>query len=76
LVKFGLKPTMSSSFGLSRRGCARADPVHLERLRDDAADGHPGIEGRVGILEDDLHLAPHPAQVLAAELRELLAHEA
>src|SRR4029079_18192136 len=46
-----------------------------DRLLDDVADRHPRIERRVRILEHDLHLAPHPAQVLAAERRQLLAVE-
>src|SRR5262249_28117134 len=39
------------------------DVVDLERLGDDRADGQPRVQARVGILKDDLHVAPHPAEV-------------
>ena len=35
-----------------------AEPVHDQRLADDVADLHPRVQRRVGILEDDLHVAP------------------
>ena len=54
---------------------ARADPVHDQRLADDVADRHARVERRVRVLEDDLHLAPHLAELLAAELRQLDALE-
>jgi hypothetical protein len=41
-----------------------SDPVHLERLRHDAADRHARIERRVRILEHDLHLPAHTPQIL------------
>ena len=34
-----------------------ADVVEVERLADDVADAHARVEARIGILEDDLHLA-------------------
>ena len=40
---------------------APADLVDLQRLGDDIADGHAGVQRGIGVLEDDLHL---PAQVL------------
>ena len=38
--------------------------VRLDRLGDDRADGHPRIERPVRVLEDDLHPAAHPAQLV------------
>src|SRR5438034_6764665 len=53
----------------------RSDPMHLEWLPNDAANGHSRIERCIGVLEDDLHLAPHVAQVFAADLGQLPPHE-
>src|SRR5207237_8501570 len=49
--------------------------VDLQRLANDAADGHTRIQARVWVLENHLHLATHLAQVAAAERLELLAEE-
>ena len=43
----------------------------LDRLRDGVA----GVEGRVGVLEDDLHLLPLHTELLLAHLHEVLALE-
>ena len=37
--------------------------VDLERLSDDVADRHPGVERGVGVLEDDLDVATQPAHL-------------
>ena len=37
--------------------------VDLERLTDDVADRHPGVERGVRVLEDDLDVAAHPAHL-------------
>ncbi len=34
-------------------------PVHLQRLADDVVDRHLRVQRGVGVLEDDLQLAPH-----------------
>ena len=47
----------------------------LEWLGDDIADGHPRIQGRVGVLEDHLQLAAVLPQFLAPELGEVDAVE-
>src|SRR5581483_5848208 len=47
-----------------------------DRLRDDLADGHAGIERGVGILEDHLHLLAHADHRLAVEPGEVHALEA
>ena len=39
------------------------------------ADRHARVQGRVGVLEDHLHLAAHAAQVAAAQLGQLCAAE-
>src|SRR5204863_2951467 len=52
-----------------------ADPMDDERLRNDVSDGHPRVERRIRVLEDDLHLAPHFAQLLAPDGRQLAAEE-
>ena len=49
--------------------------VNLHRLADDVANRHAGVERRVGVLEDHLHLAPHLAQLLALQLAQVLAIE-
>ena len=47
------------------------DPEVVERLRDDVADGHAGIQGRERVLEDHLQLAAVLAQLFAAQPRQL-----
>ena len=37
-----------------------ADAVNDHRLRDDLTDGHTGVQGCIGILEDELHLGAWP----------------
>ena len=54
----------------------RADPVHVERLADGLGDGAARAERRVGILEDDLHLAAPREQLLARQRRDVLARSA
>ena len=56
--------------------CAtRTGAVHDQRLRDDVADGHPRVERRVRILEDDLHVAAQFPDLASRQFRQLLAHE-
>jgi hypothetical protein len=55
---------------------AAGDAVHAEGLADDVGHGHARVERAVGVLEDDLHVAPHAAQGLALELEDGLAVEA
>ena len=55
---------------------ARADAVDGQRLGHDVADGHPRVERGIGVLEDDLHLAPKLSDLAARELRQLLTEEA
>src|SRR4029079_2447203 len=43
-----------------------SDPVRPERLGEDAAHGHAWVERRIGVLEDDLYLPSHPAELLGA----------
>src|SRR5713226_4852044 len=47
----------------------------LQRLGDDVADGHPGVERGIRVLEDDLHPLTHLAQLVAAHLGQLTALE-
>src|SRR5688500_7044447 len=49
--------------------------MHLERLRQDLADRHARVEGRVRVLEDHLHVAPEPAQLLRRVRGEIGAFE-
>ena len=51
------------------------DPVHAERLGQDLADGHPGVERAVGVLEDHLDPAPEGPEGGLVERREVLAFE-
>src|SRR5215203_2295706 len=49
--------------------------VGLQRLGDDVAYGHAGVQARVGILEDDLHVPPHAEHLLAVVTQYVLAVE-
>src|SRR5215207_2305437 len=51
------------------------ESVDRQRLVDDGADGHARVERGVGVLEDDLHVAPKRGQLGAAERRHVLALE-
>ena len=53
----------------------RHDVVDDERLRNDLSDGHAGVQGRIGVLEDELHVAAHLLELLLAHLRDVLALE-
>ena len=44
-------------------GFALGELVDLQALADDVADPHARVERGVGILKDDLHLAPGLAQL-------------
>ena len=52
-----------------------ADLVHVERLGDDLTDPLPGVERRVGILEDHHHVAAHRSHLGPAEMRDVVAVE-
>ena len=54
---------------------ARAQLVDDERLLHDVAHAHPRVERRVGILEDDLHVAARQPHPLARERQDVLAAE-
>ena len=58
-------PTRSSS-SRDPLGMIAGHLLDLQRLGDRAADGDPGIERRVRVLEDDLHLVAELPQLLAA----------
>src|SRR3712207_8851329 len=47
-----------------------ADSLDTQRLGDDVEDGHPGVERREGILEDDLHLPAKGLQLAGAQDRK------
>src|SRR5689334_20107776 len=47
--------------------------VHLQRLRDDAADVHARIERSVGVLEYHLHVLPGALHLLARERLQVLS---
>ena len=44
-------------------------------LGDDLADGHARVEGRIGILEDELHLAAHVLDLMLVHLGDIAALE-
>ncbi len=54
---------------------ARAHTVHDERLPDNVPDRHPRVQGRIGVLEHDLELAPHAPELGAVELGQLASLE-
>ena len=47
--------------------------VGQQGLGDDVPDGHPGIEGGVGVLEDHLHLAAPGLELLLGHAGDVLA---
>ena len=47
---------------------ALVEVVDIQRLTDDVLDRHTGVQGRVGVLEDHLHLLAETADVLAGDL--------
>ena len=49
--------------------------VDGERLADDAADGVARVERGERVLEDDLHVAPHVAQLLARRVGDVASLE-
>ena len=49
--------------------------VGLQRLADDAADGHAGVQRGVRVLEDYLHVAPHGEHPLSVVAEDVLALE-
>ena len=60
----------------ARRGVlAAAEAVCANRLGHDAADAVPRVQRRERVLEDHLHPAAKRAQLLLAELRDVLAVE-
>ena len=42
--------------------------MHNQRLADDVARSHPGVQGTVWVLENNLHLATHTAHFCGREL--------
>src|SRR5690606_30389854 len=52
-----------------------AEVVYFQAFADDLADGHPGRQTGVGVLEDDLHLAPKRTQALRLQVGDVLAVE-
>ena len=42
-------------------------------LADQLADGHPGVEGGIGVLKDHLHARAQLAELLPAQLGEVVA---
>ena len=49
--------------------------MHAERLAEDLADRHAGVEARVGVLEDHLHALAVLAQAAPLEVSEVVALE-
>src|SRR5262249_56138797 len=62
-------------YSRSARGAVGHDAVHAERLCDDLPHRHARVQRAVGILEYDLHLPPHRAQLGGRSGREILALE-
>ena len=50
---------------------AARDPVDPERVADDLLDGLPRVQRRVGVLEDDLHLAAERTQLALGQLGDI-----
>src|SRR5262249_61906921 len=54
---------------------ALVEPVDAKRLGDDLPDRHPWVQGRVGILEDDLDVASDRPHLPAVEPGDVLPLE-
>src|SRR5215203_1841489 len=54
---------------------ATAHVVGLQRLGDDVAHRHAGVQARVGVLEDDLHVPAHAEHPLSVVTKYVLAVE-
>ena len=48
----------------------RAQSVHGQWFPEQGADGHAGVEGAVGVLEHDLHLAPQPPEIALLQVED------
>ena len=53
----------------------RIEPEDLEWLGDDVAHRHAGVEGGVGVLEDDLHLLAQGVELLRGDVGNVLTVE-
>jgi hypothetical protein len=49
--------------------------MNSERLGDNFADSHAGIQGREGVLKDHLHLAPLGPKFVSAKGEQVAAFE-
>ena len=49
--------------------------MNLQSFADDIADAHARVERRVGILKDNLHLAPHVAQLALRHGQQIFAEK-
>src|SRR5437899_1014469 len=58
---------------LSLRSTGKA--MNCKWLAYDSADGHAGIQRRVRILKNDLHVAPFAAQLMLAKSEQINAIE-
>ncbi len=72
----GLQPDHVEQGAHARRATrARGEPVHADRLADDAPDRHARVQRRVRVLEDDLRLAPERQQRAGRQRGDVLAVE-
>src|SRR5947207_3587945 len=71
--KAHLREQLANARGASGR--IGDDPVHRDGLREDLPDRHPGVQGAVGILEDDLEPSAERPEPGLAERGEVLTLE-
>jgi len=70
----GPAPVPLAAYVASMTALAAARPyMDRERLRHDGGHRHARVQGRGGILEDDLHLAPHLPQLAFLERQQVAA---
>ncbi len=72
--RVGRQPHQPQELG-DHGGVIARHPVHGERLPHDRADGAPGIERGVRILEDNLGAAAQRPELRLREARDVLAAE-
>jgi hypothetical protein len=57
-------------------GCLVTNSVNDQRFLHDVADAHPRVQGRIGILKNDLHVAPRLPEPGSGVAQYVLASEA
>jgi hypothetical protein len=73
----GVQPHGLQQFhdAILERTAVLGETMDNQRLTDDLTDGHAGVQGRIGILEDDLHVAAQCLEFTAIEFSDVATLE-